>query len=49
MNSSFQDKKNPRRFKFEILWVDLEGCMEVIKEGWDFKIQGQKCINWYKN
>ena len=29
VNSDFHDQKTPRRFKFEIIWVEIEGCMVV--------------------
>ena len=27
------DKKAPKRFKFEIIWDELEGCEDIIKKG----------------
>ncbi|XVF47864.1 hypothetical protein PTKIN_Ptkin03bG0144600 [Pterospermum kingtungense] len=32
LNSNFHDKKSPKRFKFEVLWAEFDGCVEVIKE-----------------
>ncbi|KAL1157920.1 hypothetical protein V6Z11_A08G188200 [Gossypium hirsutum] len=30
-----KDRQAPRRFKFELMWADLDECEEIIKEGSD--------------
>ncbi|XP_016667377.1 uncharacterized protein [Gossypium hirsutum] len=30
-----KDRQAPRRFKFELMWAELDECEEIIKEGWD--------------
>ncbi|XWS75405.1 hypothetical protein CRYUN_Cryun01aG0084200 [Craigia yunnanensis] len=49
VNFDFYDRKALRRFKFEILWAEMEGCVEVIKKGWEYKGKGLKSIGWCKN
>ena len=33
MNIEYHDKKAPRKFKFEIVWAEMEECGEVIRKG----------------
>lgn len=40
INTHTEDKKGKRRFRFEAMWVTVEGCGKVIKETWN-KINGE--------
>ena len=42
MNIEYHDKKAPRKFKFEIVWAEMEECGEVIRKGWEYKGQGSR-------
>ena len=42
VNFDFHDKRALRRFKFEIIWVEMEECVELIRKGWECKGQGSQ-------
>ena len=33
LDTNFRDKKSRRKFKFEAMWMSIEGCEETIREG----------------
>ena len=49
INTDYHDKRRIRRFKFEILWAEIEGCLEMIKQGWDYKGEALTCIDWFRS
>ena len=42
MNTNCTDKKASKRFKFEAIWLEMEECEQVIKEGWEKVYSGSK-------
>ncbi|XWS23363.1 hypothetical protein CRYUN_Cryun28dG0007100 [Craigia yunnanensis] len=42
LNCDYKDKKVVRRFKFEAVWLTLDECENVVKEGWNMRFRETK-------
>ena len=42
LNCDYKDKKAVRRFKFEVVWLTLDECENIIKEEWNRRFGGIK-------
>ncbi|XVF82704.1 hypothetical protein PTKIN_Ptkin16aG0070500 [Pterospermum kingtungense] len=42
--SDHKDKKGPKRFKFESIWLGLKHYGDLIRKGWDKYVEGSFCF-----
>ena len=42
VNTDYRDKKAARRFKFEVNWLSMDECEQIIRDEWNMRYEGLK-------
>lgn len=48
LDSDFKEMKTPRKFRFELVWTELQECEQLIRNSWDIQIQGSNAFKLVK-